>query len=201
MPPFLTVKNVSRSFGRNRVLRDVSFSIEPGRLVGLVGENGSGKSTLLKIITGILKPDQGEAALSATMGYCPQEPLLFEQLTILEHFRCFAAGYGLPDAGWQNRMEELLTHFRFKDHLRKQVAHLSGGTRQKLNLSLALLHQPDLLILDEPYAGFDWETYLRFWDYAEAQIGAGRSILVVTHFLSDQSKFHQIFDLKNGTLT
>ncbi len=197
----LQVKNISRSFGANRVLEDVSMKIEAGKLVGLVGENGSGKSTMLKIITGMLKPHGGEVKLESGFGYCPQEAELFEQLTVLEHFRYFAAAYELPVANWENRMGELLRHFNFENHLDKQVAHLSGGTKQKLNLSLALLHSPGLLILDEPYAGFDWETYLRFWDYTETLVEAGKSVLIVTHFLTDQSKFDRIFSLKNGKLS
>jgi ABC-type multidrug transport system ATPase subunit len=201
MSVVLEVEHISRSFGRQQVLTDVSLSVSAGQMVGITGENGSGKSTLLQIVTGMLKADGGKVTLPVAMGYCPQEILLFEQLTVLEHFKCWAVGYGLQEPLWKERMEMLLQQFRFAQHLQKRVAHLSGGTKQKLNLSLSLLHHPDLLVLDEPYAGFDWETYLCFWEYAEQVVKAGRSILVVSHFISDQQRFHRVLNLQNGVLT
>jgi ABC-2 type transport system ATP-binding protein len=196
----LEVEHVSRSFGRQKILVDASFTVDTGQLIGITGENGSGKSTLLKIITGMLKPDSGRIIRPANLGYCPQEVLLFEQLTVFEHFKCWARGYGMKAVHWQERMELLLQQFQFKQHLHKLVEQLSGGTKQKLNLALALLHQPDLLVLDEPYNGFDWETYLRFWSHAEAIVAAGKSILVVSHFINDQQRFDRIHHLQNGLL-
>jgi ABC-type multidrug transport system ATPase subunit len=201
MPNLLEVEHVAHAFGRQKVLTDVTFSVGEGQLVGVTGENGSGKSTLLQIIAGILKADSGKVKLPVKMGYCPQETLLFEQLTVYEHFKCWATGYGLAEKTWQVRMHSLLEQFRFAAHVRKRVAHLSGGTKQKLNLSLALLHEPGLLVLDEPYSGFDWETYLRFWDYAEGVVQSLRSVLVVSHFIHDRERFHHIFNLQNGVLT
>lgn len=197
----LEVEHVSRSFGRQKILADASFTVDTGQLIGITGENGSGKSTLLKIITGMLKPDSGRIIRPANLGYCPQEVLLFEQLTVFEHFKCWARGYGMKEINWQERMELLLQQFQFEPHLHKLVEQLSGGTKQKLNLALALLHQPALLVLDEPYNGFDWETYLRFWSHAEAIVAAGQSILVVSHFINDQQRFDRIHHLQNGLLT
>jgi ABC-type multidrug transport system ATPase subunit len=134
------------------------------------------------------------------MGYCPQELWLFDQLTIFEHFACWAVGYDLPEKVWKNRMEFLLHRFRFGQHLHKKVAHLSGGTKQKLNLTLALLHEPSLLVLDEPYAGFDWETYLSFWEYSSDMVKKGHSILIVSHFITDRQKFQRVYNLQNGVL-
>ncbi len=200
MSSLLEVENISRSYGHQKVLTDVSLTIEKGQLLGITGENGSGKSTLMQIITGMQKPDSGKLRLSAKIGYCPQEILLFEQLTIYEHFKCWAIGYDLTKKKWQNVMEKLLDQFRFGQHLHKKVDQLSGGTKQKLNLSLALLHHPDLLVLDEPYSGFDWETYLSFWEYASEVVKQDRSIIVVSHFITDQQRFHRIFNLQNGIL-
>lgn len=201
MPALLEIEHVSRSYGRQEVLKDISLTVEGGQLVGITGENGSGKSTLLQIITGMLKAESGEVRRHAGMGYCPQEILLFEHLTVQEHFKCWAAGYGLPDANWREKMQRLLQEFRFEQHQNKRVVQLSGGTKQKLNLALALLHEPALLILDEPYTGFDWDTYLRFRDYAGKVVDSGRSILIVSHFISDQDHFHKIYNLQNGVLT
>lgn len=201
MPIVLEVEHVSHSFGRQQILVNASFTVSTGQLIGITGENGSGKSTLLKIITGMLKPDSGRVKRPVNLGYCPQEVLLFDQLTVLEHFKCWAMGYGMKPVLWQERMELLLQQFQFKQHLNKLVEQLSGGTKQKLNLALALLHQPDLLVLDEPYNGFDWETYLRFWEHAETIVAAGQSILVVSHFINDQQRFDHIHHLQNGELS
>ena len=94
----------------------------------------------------------------------------------------------------------ILKHFNFKIYGNEKVANLSGGTKQKLNLSIALIHQPDLLILDEPYNGFDWDTYLRFWEYTEQLIKNDCSILIVTHFLNDNTTFDKVYELKKGQL-
>ncbi|MCB0550206.1 MAG: ABC transporter ATP-binding protein [Phaeodactylibacter sp.] len=201
----LEVENITRSFGQKAVLKGISFRMEKGGVNGIVGENGSGKSTLLQIIVGALKADSGRVAVFGRLGYCPQEALVFSQLTVLEHFQYFAAAYGLPVRGegeesWQAHRDQLLEHFQFGQYRRERVAYLSGGTRQKLNLCLALFHRPGLLVLDEPYNGFDWETYLRFWDYAERFRASGGSILVVTHLIADKERFERIYNLKNGIL-
>lgn len=197
----LRIRNIEKSFGRKKVLKGVSADLEAGGLYGIVGENGSGKSTLLKIITGLWKADAGEVTYTCQLGYCPQEALLFNQLTVSENFAYFAAAYGLkPKENWHRRRDQLLEHFQYSRYENEKVAHLSGGTLQKLNLSLALLHQPELLILDEPYAGFDWETYLRFWNYAAGFIQSGGTILIVTHLITDRERFDRIFNLENGIL-
>jgi ABC-type multidrug transport system ATPase subunit len=200
----LDVRNVSKSFGRNRVLRDVSFRIRRGEVAGIVGENGSGKTTLLKIIVGLLRPNSGAVDARARAGYCPQDLLVFETLTIRENFNYFAAAYGLTGSGfspgWQEIKGTLLRRFRFEAYENRLVSTLSGGTKQKLNFCLALIHSPGLLILDEPYSGFDWETYLHFWDYAEELKARGCGILIVTHFIYDRSRFNALFELKEGVL-
>ena len=150
----LTVAGVSKSFRRNhlpfgarvRVLDDASLRVSAGEIVGLVGENGSGKSTLMKIIGGTLARDSGEVVIAGRLGYCPQYPELWEKLTVAEHLHRFGAAYGLaPDvaAAQSERMVEDLSFGRYLDY---RVESLSGGTRQKLNLAIALLHEPDLLL-------------------------------------------------------
>ena len=201
----LQVDNITKSFGKKAVLRGASFQLDAGSMGGITGENGSGKSTLLKIIVGALKADGGKVTVEGRVGYCPQEALLFSQLTVLEHFQYFAAAYGLPARGegkgrWEAARDQLLEHFQFGQYCDERVAYLSGGTRQKLNLGLALFHRPGLLILDEPYNGFDWETYLRFWAYAGQFCAEGGSILVVTHLITDKERFGRIYSLKNGIL-
>jgi ABC-type multidrug transport system ATPase subunit len=194
----LQAQHIAKSFGRRSVLTDVTLEIGRGQLVAVVGENGTGKSTLLKILVGILAPSAGRVLATGRIGYCPQEMAVFQALTVAENFRYFAAAYGLTD--YQKVQNGLLRRFRFQACENRLVSELSGGSRQKLNLCLALFHQPDILILDEPYAGFDWETYQRFWEYTKEIKEAGRSILIVSHFVSDYSKFDRLHELAGGTL-
>ena len=134
------------------------------------------------------------------IGYCPQQTNVFSQLTVDENFRYFAAAYRLNISSLLKQRELLLKHFDFKKFRNDKVEVLSGGTQQKLNLSLALLHKPDLLILDEPYNGFDWDTYIRFWDFTDNLLKTGCSILIVTHLLNDTNRFRYVYKLKNGYL-
>lgn len=200
----LEVRNVAKSYGKKNVLKDVSLSMRSGQLIGISGENGSGKSTLLKIIVGLLKPNAGAVSMRKRVGYCPQDMLVFETLTVEENFAYFAAAYGLTrrgkQAAWEEKKNHLLKRFQFAPYNDVIVSTLSGGTKQKLNLSLALLHSPGLLILDEPYSGFDWETYLHFWDYARELQSEGKGILIVSHFIYDRQKFDALFELKEGVL-
>jgi ABC-type multidrug transport system ATPase subunit len=200
----LEVRNVRKAYGLRQVLRDVSVHVSRGKIIGITGENGAGKTTLLRIIVGLLTPDEGTVKRGARFGYCPQELAVFETLTVWENFSYFASAYGLERKGagisWVEAMNELCRRFRFASYKNALVSTLSGGTKQKLNFSLSVLHDPGLLILDEPYAGFDWETYLQFWEYAEERKSLGLSVLVVSHFVYDKSKFDSILELKEGCL-
>ena len=184
----------------NQVLRGVSFELAAGTMVGLVGENGSGKSVLMRIIAGSLRPDRGTVALNGRLGYCPQVPMLYETLTCDETFRLFGRAYNLPTAETRaraDRLYEVLSFARFRSEL---VEHLSGGTRQKLNLAIALLNEPTVLLLDEPYAGFDWETYQVFWSLAASLREMGTTILIISHFIHEQERFDRILRLVDGAL-
>src|SRR5215203_4466171 len=136
----LQVTNIHKSFTGIKILDDVSFSVPPGSLNAIVGENGAGKSTLLRIIVGELKADHGLIKTKGSIGYCPQEALLFSTLTVEENFKYFASAYGLTGNGqWLKQRDNLLHALKFSNHLNNRVDRLSGGTKQKLNLSIALL--------------------------------------------------------------
>ena len=196
----LKAEHIHKSFGKKKVLQDLSLEVTSGSLCGIVGENGSGKSTLLKILVGEWKPSRGRILIEGKIGYCPQQISLFSQLTVEEHFKYFGAAYKITPEMLLTRQQHLLEYFNYVKYLKDKVAHLSGGTCQKLNLSLAMLHNPDLLILDEPYNGFDWDTYRRFWDYIHRLREAGCAILVVSHFITEKKPFNRIFNLENGCL-
>jgi ABC-type multidrug transport system ATPase subunit len=199
----LSAEGVAKSFGPRQVLRDISMRVKEGQIVGICGENGAGKSTLLRILMGLLPPDAGTVECRAVKGYCPQQLQLFDQLTVDEHFSYYARAYGgaLTDpAVRRGRTEELKDLLRMRTVNGQQVRQLSGGTQQKLNLALALLHDPQLLILDEPYSGFDWDTYLQFWTLASELRDRGKGILIVSHLVYDRSQFDVICTLENGGL-
>ena len=194
----LEARQVRKAYHRHQVLRGADLAVRPGQLVAVVGENGAGKSTLLKILAGTLAADGGEVRLAGTLGYCPQDPVLNDNLTVAQHLRYFAAARRLPSL---HRAEELVRRLGYEQALRQTAGELSGGTRQKLNLTLALAHDPGVLLLDEPYQGFDWETYLRFWDLVADLRARRRAIVIITHLVFEQDRFDVLADLSDGRLT
>jgi ABC-type multidrug transport system ATPase subunit len=200
-PEPLAVCDIAKSYRTRNVLRGVSFAVRRGEILGLVGENGAGKSTLLRIVAGLLKPDDGRVRLSGRLGYCDQEAQLFPDLTVAEHFAYFARAYGIGGNGaWIAPRDELLARFCYAGALHERVGELSGGTRQKLHVCLALLHRPDVLVLDEPYSAFDWDTYLRFWTCAESLRAGGTAIVIVSHIAHDRDRLTRILTLESGRL-
>ena len=180
------------------VLRGADLTIAAGEVVGLVGEIGSGKSTLMKILVGALAADGGRVQVSGRIGYCPQEPVLYERLTCDEHVELFGVGHGMEVAEVATTADNLYDTLGFGHWRGTRVEELSGGTRAKLNLALALLADPEVLLLDEPYSGFDFDTYQRFWDLTAERRTAGRSVLVISHFVTDEQRFDRLVELRDG---
>ena len=181
-----------------QVLKGANLEMRPGEIVGLVGENGSGKSTLMKVLVGDLSADAGHVERTDSFGYCPQVPVLYERLTCDEHLDLFGAAFGLGPGDLARSRASLYEEFDFARFAESRVEELSGGTRSKLNLALALVHDPSLLCLDEPYAGFDWDTYQRFWEFSSQRRNAGASLLIISHFIADEERFDRIYDLVEG---
>lgn len=197
-PAALEARRVEKRFGRRPVLTGVSLAVRPGEVVGLCGENGSGKTTLVRILAGVLDPDAGEVRRPPDLGYVPQKPLLYDHLTVREHFAYFAAARGIGPGAWHPRLERLLDRYSFVRWADERAEALSEGTKQKLNLALALLCDPPVLLLDEPYGGFEWETYLRFWEHVEAMRKEGKAVVVVSHLFYDRARLDRILDLRGG---
>jgi ABC-type multidrug transport system ATPase subunit len=189
-------------FGRSvEVLDDASLRVERGQIVGIVGENGSGKSTLMGILAGVVEPDAGDVERAGRIGWCPQEPRLYERLTVDETFRLFGRAYGMSDDEIDDSRAWLLAVLDFERFRGRQVRHLSGGNRQKVNLAVALMHEPDLLLLDEPYTGFDWETFLAFWELADDLRERGVGIAVISHIINEHDRFDVVYELRDGGLS
>jgi ABC-type multidrug transport system ATPase subunit len=206
VPVVLRVVGVEKSFQRGiwprrrpvPVLKGACLEIAAGERVALVCENGSGKSTLMQIIVGLLRRDTGEVERPERLGYCPQVPMLWEKLTVDEHFELFARAYGLDESEESRSVAALVEELDFARYRGYRIEELSGSTRQKLNLALSLMHEPELLLLDEPYSGFDWETYLRFWEMSERRRDAGMAILIVSHLLAERERLDRMFEIRDG---
>jgi ABC-2 type transport system ATP-binding protein len=193
----LAARGLCKSFGRRRVLDGVDLDVVRGELVAVVGENGTGKTTLLRILAGDLRPDSGTVVIGGRPGYCPQTVVLDEALTVDQHVRYFQAAYGIKSPA---RAEELIERLGFADCRGQRAGTLSGGTKQKLSLTLALMHDPAVLFLDEPYQGFDWQTYLAFWDLAADLTAAGTATVVISHLVFEHERFDRICHLAGGRI-
>ena len=193
---YLTVTNLGKRYGKKVVLRDISLAVHPGEVVALVGENGSGKTTLLCICGGLLAPDAGHVSVAGRIGYCPQEPGVLDLLTADEHLVYSGAALGLPRRRALAEGRRLLADLGFRPGNPSVAQDLSGGNRQKLNLALALLGDPRVLLLDEPYQGFDHGTYINFWDHIAAWRAEGKAILLVTHMLAELSRVDRVVELQ-----
>ncbi|WP_139738223.1 ATP-binding cassette domain-containing protein [Actinomyces wuliandei] len=192
--PALAVRGVSKRFGRTEVFRDVSFTVAPGRSLAVVGANGCGKSTLLKICAGLVSPTAGEVRVTGRLGYCPQHADLAPRLTAQDHITWLGSGLGLAAAVARRQGEQIASALHMRDS-RRQVRRLSGGTAQKVNLVCSMMGGPDVLLLDEPYQGFDEGAYLDFWDLVESWCRQGIAVVVVTHMLRELHRVDFVLDL------
>ncbi len=195
MSASLLVSGVSKRYGATTILDNVDLTVQAGEVVALTGENGAGKSTLMRICAGVLAADAGEVRADAPIGYCPQEAGLFELLTADEHLMMFGRGAGLSRGEALRRGNSILAEFGYPLHERVVVRDLSGGTRQKLNLAIALLSDPAVLLLDEPYQGFDHGTYVNFWDHCRTWRERGIAVVVVTHMLAELERVDRVVEL------
>jgi ABC-type multidrug transport system ATPase subunit len=183
----IELRHVTKQFGPTAALCDVSASFAPGRLFLIVGDNGAGKSTLLRIIAGLAPPTRGTVAVFGLtdsaqwkrhIGYMPHESLLYDEMSGLENLRYFAQLYGIYD---QARCERVMSDVGLEPKLTQHVAQYSQGMRQRLSLARALVHDPDLLLLDEPFSNVDITSARHMAAQLAAMRDAGKTILVVTH--------------------
>jgi ABC-2 type transport system ATP-binding protein len=210
MTAAIDVRGLNKSFGDKHVVRDVSIAVEEGRITGFLGPNGAGKTTTLRLLCGLLTPDSGEGevlgldfrtqtdAIKRQTGYMTQRFSLYEDMTIEENLDFIARVYGLRDRTGQVR--EALERLGLQ-HRRKQLAGaLSGGWKQRLALAAATLHQPRLLLLDEPTAGVDPKARREFWDEIHALADGGLTVLVSTHYMDEAERCHDIGYILAGRL-
>lgn len=193
--PQLVAAGITKRFGRTLILDDVNLEVRAGEVIALTGENGAGKSTLLRICAGLLRADGGTVRVGGRIGYCPQATGLFELLTADDHLVMFGRGAGMSREEGLRRGRAILAEFEFPLREKIVTRDLSGGTRQKLNLALALLADPSVLLLDEPYQGFDHGTYVNFWEHCEKWRQQHKAVVVVTHMLAELDRVDRVIEL------
>lgn len=196
--PLLRAAQVVKRYRGREVLRGCALEVRPGEAVALVGENGVGKTTLLRICAGLVRPEAGEVEVRGRIGYCPQEPGLLDLLNANDHLVLFGRGLGLGREEALDVGGRILQELHFPVGDPTLARDLSGGSRQKLNLALALLGAPEVLLLDEPYQGFDHGTYVDFWDFVEGWRAEGRVVVIVTHMLAELHRVDRVVELRDG---
>ncbi len=211
MTPILSVRNLSRAYGGKPALKDVSFDLHTGEIVGLLGLNGAGKSTALSLLSGKLLPDEGdilflERDISAVqdlpnlLGFIPEGAPLFEDLTVRSHLETLAGLYGLSKTDRRDAIEKTEHDFELTDVTRKQISSLSKGYKRRVALAGAFLCQPKLLLLDEPTDGLDPVQKTRMLTLLR-QSRSERTMLISTHSLSDVAELcDRILILDRGEL-
>ncbi len=204
----LRIENLNKAYGKRLVLQDLTLQIQPGEIYGLLGANGAGKTTTINIICNLLNADSGvitidnqpvSPATKSLIGIAPQENLLYKSLTCEENLRFYAQIYGLNRQQRRQRIHASLAAVNLTERSKSIVESLSGGMQRRLNMAVALVHQPKLLILDEPTTGLDIETRYEIWDLIRRLQSEGMTILLTTHLLDEaQSLCQRIGILKEG---
>jgi ABC-2 type transport system ATP-binding protein len=206
----IRVERVGRSFGRKPVLTDITLEVRRSEIFGLLGPSGSGKTTLVKLIAGIDETTTGEVHLLGSrmpkldmlrrIGYMAQSDALYGELTAKENLEFFSSLYGLSGAKQQRRIGEVMELVNLKDALKRPVNAYSGGMKRRLSLAIALMHNPDVLILDEPTVGIDPVLRKSIWNELEQLSKSGTTILVTTHVMDEADKCHRLGMIRDGRL-
>ena len=194
-PAVLRLTEVSARRGRRTILSDINLTVRRGEVVAVVGANGAGKSTLLQLCAGLLRASSGRIERTPHFGYAPQLDSLAPLLTVDEHLRLFGAARGMRRGRSVSTGHRLITRLGWTARGDQTAGTLSGGTQQKLNVALAQLDAPDLLLLDEPYQGLDALAYEDLWALISAWRTSGAGVLLVTHLLRDVDLVDRVVEL------
>lgn len=206
----LRIENLTKSYGRRSVLRDLSLHIPPGQIYGLLGPNGAGKTTTINILCNLLKPDSGRIEINGWavseitkrwIGVAPQENLIYRSLTCAENLDFFARIYGLSNPERKRRVQACLAAVGLSDRAKSPAETLSGGMQRRLSMAIALIHQPKLVVLDEPTTGLDIEARYEVWELIRQLQSQGMTVLLTTHLLDEAERLCQrIGILKQGRI-
>ncbi len=208
----LEVNKIDTGYGDKQVLNSLSLSVDPNEIVSIIGPNGSGKSTSIRMLCGLLIPSEGEAEvlglrvpgqaeeLKHKIGYMTQKFSLYEDLTTWENLQFIAEIYCLPSGRRRSRIEELLHDYHLEELRDRRAGNMSGGQRQRLALAAAILHEPELLFLDEPTSAVDPKSRRDFWESLFELSNGGTTILVSTHYMDEAERCHGLAILDRGVI-
>lgn len=209
-PTCIEIKHVNKLFGKKQVLFDISLDIPHAQILGLLGPSGSGKSTLVKMIAGIDAPTNGEVyllnekmpklSMMNKIGYMAQSDALYDELTAEENIKFFSSMYKLSKSKQKQRISEVMELVNLSNHLRKQVKQYSGGMKRRLSLAIALVHEPPVLILDEPTVGIDPVLRKSIWEELYKLKNNGTTIIVTTHVMDEVEKCNNLGMIRDGKL-
>jgi ABC-2 type transport system ATP-binding protein len=196
----LEVRDLAKKFGERVALRDVSLDARRGELVAIIGPNGAGKTTLLSILAGVQRADSGSISKgSGEIGWVPQQPALYSKLTVAENLRLFARLEGHADP--EEAVERMLEQTGLRDRADDQLSTLSGGNRQRVNIAIGLLSEPEVLLLDEPSTALDPRQRERLWEFILALTARGTTVLFSTHVIQEAERYGtQVVVLADGEL-
>ena len=209
----IQVANLHKRFGNLQAVNDLTLEIPTGEIYGLVGSDGAGKTTTMRLLCGALRPDLGRIEIAgydvsrqteearAKIGYLPQRFSLYEDLTVLENIRFFAEVRGLKATAWYPRCMEILAFVDLEEFTNRRAGHLSGGMKQKLGLAAALVHQPQVLLLDEPTTGVDPVTRQDFWQLIiRLAVEGDVAVLVSTPYMDEAARCTRVGFMQHGQL-
>lgn len=206
----LKISRLSKRFGERQALNELSLNLPPGEIYGLLGPNGAGKTTALNMLCGLLKPDSGEILLKGQpvsertkllVGVMPQQNLLYQSLTCAETLFFLARIYGIAKKDRAQRVSDCLTAVNLGDRANDVVGDLSGGMQRRLSLAAAIIHQPKLVVLDEPSTGLDIEARYEVWELIRSLKQQGVTVLLTTHLLDEVERLcDRIGIIKQGQL-
>ena len=210
--PVITTEKLTKRFGGFIAANEISFEVSKGEIFGFLGANGAGKTTAMRMLCGLSIPSSGRATIAGydvytetekikkNIGYMSQKFSLYEDLTVIENIRFFAGIYGLTDKQIKSKSEELLNHLGLQDEAKKLVGALPLGWKQKLSFSVAVLHEPKIVFLDEPTGGVDPVTRRQFWDLIYNAADNGVTIFVTTHYMDEAEYCDRISIMVDGKI-
>ena len=212
MQPTIIAHNLSKQFGDFDAVNNIDFEVHQGEIFGFLGPNGAGKTTTIRMMLGLLKPTSGSVTvlgipvakrpqeIRPRIGYMSQRFSLYNDLTVLQNLRFYGRAYGLDDDLLQERIQAALRDAGLEGHEHTHTKDLSGGWRQRLALSAAILHRPELLFLDEPTAGVDPVSRRAFWDLLYKLVAEGVTVFVTTHYMDEAEHCHRLAFIQRGRL-
>nr|WP_315174533.1 ABC transporter ATP-binding protein [uncultured Flavobacterium sp.] len=208
----ITVKNLTKTFGSFTAVNSISFEVYKGEIFGFLGANGAGKTTAMKMLIGISKPTSGEALVAGfdikmqsemvkkSIGYMSQKFSMYDDLTIKENITFFGGIYGLSRIQIKQKTVELIRELGLEEVADKLVGALPLGWKQKLSFSVALLHEPKIVFLDEPTGGVDPITRRQFWEMIYAEANKGTTIFVTTHYMDEAEYCDRVSIMVEGKI-